>query len=233
MLDRWRQFPVSFDLKAVVVDLDPKKAFKRINSESPSTRASGRVVFFWPKDFTFVCPTEIAAFGKLNRDFSDRDAVLLGASIDSEFVHLAWRENHADLKDLPFPMLADIKRELSDGAGHSRHGRRRAPARDVHRRPGRCDPLRDGDRSQRRPQSRRKCCASWMRCRPTNSAPATGRRARTSSSRPRNAASATAAAEQARARTAGRRAASSAEPVRRSEALPDCSRRASIRRNPP
>ena len=75
------------------------------------------VVFFWPKDFTFVCPTEIAAFGKLNGDFADRDAQVLGASIDTEFVHLAWRQNHADLKDLPFPMLADVKRELSAGLG--------------------------------------------------------------------------------------------------------------------
>ncbi|HNY42299.1 MAG TPA: peroxiredoxin, partial [Bryobacteraceae bacterium] len=75
------------------------------------------VVFFWPKDFTFVCPTEIVAFGKLNKDFADRDAVLLGASVDSEFVHLAWRQNHADLKDLPCPMLADVKRELSAALG--------------------------------------------------------------------------------------------------------------------
>ena len=73
--------------------------------------------FFWPKDFTFVCPTEIAAFGKLNREFQDRDAQVLGGSTDSEFVHLAWRQNHADLKDLPFPMLADIKRELCAALG--------------------------------------------------------------------------------------------------------------------
>ena len=76
-----------------------------------------KVVFFWPKDFTFVCPTEIAAFGKLNKDFADRDAVVYGVSTDSEFVHLAWRQNHADLKALPFAMLADIKRELSTALG--------------------------------------------------------------------------------------------------------------------
>src|SRR6266700_3871349 len=76
-----------------------------------------RVVFFWPKDFTFVCPTEIAAFGKLNDEFSDRDAQILGVSIDSEYVHLAWRQNHADLKTLPFPMLSDIRRELSTALG--------------------------------------------------------------------------------------------------------------------
>jgi peroxiredoxin (alkyl hydroperoxide reductase subunit C) len=76
-----------------------------------------KVYFFWPKDFTFVCPTEIATFGKLNREFEDRDAQLLGGSTDSEYVHLAWRQNHEDLKDLPFPMLADIKRELCAALG--------------------------------------------------------------------------------------------------------------------
>src|ERR1700729_1596977 len=76
-----------------------------------------KVYFFWPKDFTFVCPTEIAAFGKLAREFGDRDAQILGVSIDSEFVHLAWRNGHPDLKDLPFPMIADLKRELSSALG--------------------------------------------------------------------------------------------------------------------
>ncbi len=76
-----------------------------------------RVIFFWPKDFTFVCPTEIAAFGKLNGEFADRDAQVLGASIDSEFVHFNWRAHHEDLKALPFPMLSDIKRELVEATG--------------------------------------------------------------------------------------------------------------------
>ena len=76
-----------------------------------------RVVFFWPKDFTFVCPTEIAAFGKLNDEFEDRDAQVLGVSIDSEFVHFQWRAQHEDLKKLPFPMLSDIKRELAGATG--------------------------------------------------------------------------------------------------------------------
>ena len=76
-----------------------------------------KVYFFWPKDFTFVCPTEIAGFAKLDRDFRDRDAQLLGVSIDSEYVHLAWRQNHPDLKELPFPMVADVKRELSTALG--------------------------------------------------------------------------------------------------------------------
>lgn len=76
-----------------------------------------RVVFFWPKDFTFVCPTEIATFGKLNDEFADRDTQVLGASIDNEFVHFQWRNQHEDLKKLPFPMLSDIKRELVAATG--------------------------------------------------------------------------------------------------------------------
>ena len=113
MLTVGDKFP-SFDLNAVV-DIDPATAFEQITDQS--NKGKWKIVFFWPKDFTFVCPTEIAAFGKLNGDFNDRDAVVYGASIDSEFVHLAWRQNHADLKDLPFAMLADIKRELSNALG--------------------------------------------------------------------------------------------------------------------
>ncbi|MBL9033972.1 MAG: peroxiredoxin [Rhodospirillaceae bacterium] len=113
MLTIGDKFP-SFDLNAVV-DIDPAKAFQRISDSSNAGK--WKIVFFWPKDFTFVCPTEIAAFGKLNGEFNDRDTVVYGASTDSEFVHLAWRQNHADLKDLPFPMLADIKRELSSALG--------------------------------------------------------------------------------------------------------------------
>ena len=104
----------AFNLQAVV-STEQDKAFTRIDSQSNAGK--WKVIFFWPKDFTFVCPTEIAAFGKLNGDFNDRDAVIYGVSTDSEFVHLAWRRTHPDLKDLPFPMLADIKRELSQAFG--------------------------------------------------------------------------------------------------------------------
>lgn len=64
-----------------------------------------------------VCPTEIAAFGKLTREFADRDAQLLGVSIDSEFVHLTWRQAKDELRDLGLPMLSDLKRELSSALG--------------------------------------------------------------------------------------------------------------------
>jgi peroxiredoxin (alkyl hydroperoxide reductase subunit C) len=104
------KFPV---FKATAVN--PNKEFAEVTDASYDGK--WKVYFFWPKDFTFVCPTEIAAFGKLNREFADRDAQLLGVSIDSEFVHLAWRNSHADLKDLPFPMISDIKRELTTALG--------------------------------------------------------------------------------------------------------------------
>ena len=113
MLTVGDKFP-SFDLSAVV-DLDPAKAFERISDQS--NQGKWKIVFFWPKDFTFVCPTEIAAFGKLNREFTDRDAVIYGVSTDSEFVHLAWRKDKEELRDLPFPMLSDIKRELTTALG--------------------------------------------------------------------------------------------------------------------
>lgn len=113
MLTIGDNFP-PFDLQAVV-SRDQTKAFARITNDSNAGK--WKVFFFWPKDFTFVCPTEIAAFGKLNAEFNDRDTVVYGGSVDSEFVHLAWRQNHPDLRDLPFPMLADIKRELGEALG--------------------------------------------------------------------------------------------------------------------
>lgn len=113
MLSVGQKFP-SFNLKATVA-LDIDKAFADIQENS--YKGKWLVLFAWPKDFTFVCPTEIAEFGKLNKEFSDRDAQVLGLSTDSEFVHHAWRTHHKDLKDLPFPMLADIKRELSQALG--------------------------------------------------------------------------------------------------------------------
>jgi peroxiredoxin (alkyl hydroperoxide reductase subunit C) len=66
-----------------------------------------KVIFFYPKDFTFVCPTEIAEFARLNREFADRDAVVLGGSLDNEHVKLAWRRDHADLHKLPIWQFGD------------------------------------------------------------------------------------------------------------------------------
>jgi lipoyl-dependent peroxiredoxin subunit C len=117
MLTVGDKFP-DFALKAVKGGLEGlalNTAFTDITSASDAGK--WKVIFFWPKDFTFVCPTEIVAFGKLAGDFADRDTVVYGVSIDSEFVHLNWRLNHEDLKFLPIPMLADIKRELAAAVG--------------------------------------------------------------------------------------------------------------------
>jgi len=113
MLGIGSKFP-AFKLTGVVGN-DVNSAFKDFDGRGFAGK--WLVVFFWPKDFTFVCPTEIAGFGKLNRDFADRDAQILGVSTDSEFVHLAWRKDREELRALPFPMLSDIKRELSGALG--------------------------------------------------------------------------------------------------------------------
>ena len=103
-----------FQVKATV-STDLKTAFKDIDNNT--YKGKWLILFFYPKDFTFVCPTEIKGFGELNDEFQKRNAQVLCGSTDSEFVHLAWRTHEPDLKDLPFPMLADIKRELSASLG--------------------------------------------------------------------------------------------------------------------
>ncbi|MGH8298900.1 MAG: peroxiredoxin [Steroidobacteraceae bacterium] len=113
MLGIGQRFP-DFSLTGVVSN-ELAAAFQPITQDS--FPGKWKVVFFWPKDFTFVCPTEIAAFGRLQKEFAARDAQLLGVSIDSEFVHLAWRREKDELRSLPFPMLSDLKRELSGRLG--------------------------------------------------------------------------------------------------------------------
>ena len=113
MLTIGDKFP-EFSLQAVV-GLEAGKEFESISNDSYTGK--WRVVFFWPMDFTFICPTEIAEFGRRNQDFLDRDTQVLGASTDTHYVHLAWRQNHPSLKDLPIPMLADTKKELSSALG--------------------------------------------------------------------------------------------------------------------
>ncbi|MFA6408794.1 MAG: peroxiredoxin [Gammaproteobacteria bacterium] len=113
MLGVGQKFPV-FHLKATV-STDLSNAFQDIAQNSYPGK--WLVIFFWPKDFTFVCPTEIIEFDHCCKDFTDANSQVLGCSIDSEFVHLAWREQHPGLKKLSFPMLSDIKRELTTQLG--------------------------------------------------------------------------------------------------------------------
>ncbi len=113
MLTIGDQFP-NYKLKATV-STDLESGFTDI--ENSSHDGKWQLVFFYPKDFTFVCPTEIKAYSDLADEFADRDCVVLAASTDTEFVHLAWRKSHDDLRDLKIPMLADVKRELSGALG--------------------------------------------------------------------------------------------------------------------
>jgi alkyl hydroperoxide reductase subunit AhpC len=76
-----------------------------------------KIIYFYPKDFTFVCPTEIVEFDKLAKDFAERDAVLLGGSTDNEFVKLAWRRAHPDLNRLKHWSFGDVTGSLVDQLG--------------------------------------------------------------------------------------------------------------------
>ncbi len=114
------KFP-EFKKKAVIASAlnadAPGKEFEEITNDIHTAPGKWMVMFWWPKDFTFVCPTEIASFNNVYSEFADRDTVLIGASTDSEFVHLAWRKDHSDLRDLKFPMLADTSKSLAEELG--------------------------------------------------------------------------------------------------------------------
>jgi alkyl hydroperoxide reductase subunit AhpC len=103
-----------FSLKACV-SAEAGREFQTITESTHSD--SWKVLFFWPLDFTFVCPTEIIEFGEKTAEFKKRKCEVLGCSTDSEYSHLAWRKENPDLTALPLPMLADIKRELSTNLG--------------------------------------------------------------------------------------------------------------------
>jgi alkyl hydroperoxide reductase subunit AhpC len=90
-------------------------AFEEVTEESFSGK--WKVFYFYPKDFTFVCPTEIVEFAKLNGEFADRDCVVLGGSTDNEFCKLAWRREHPDLASLNQYSFADTNGSLVDGLG--------------------------------------------------------------------------------------------------------------------
>ncbi|MCB2204730.1 peroxiredoxin [bacterium] len=113
MLTVGDNFP-EYKLQATV-SREPGQEFTEITNETHAGK--WQVVFFWPEDFTFVCPTEIAAFGEANAEFERLNTQVLGGSTDSRWVHLAWRNTHPELKELPFPMLADVKHELTSALG--------------------------------------------------------------------------------------------------------------------
>ena len=90
----------------------PKDAFFDISEKS--YEGKWKVIVYYPKDFTFVCPTEIVAYDKLSKDFEDRDTVLLTGSTDNEFCKISWQNSHNDLKKITHTQFADTQRgELS------------------------------------------------------------------------------------------------------------------------
>jgi lipoyl-dependent peroxiredoxin subunit C len=90
-------------------------AFEQINEKS--FPGKWKIIYFYPKDFTFVCPTEIVGFDKLSKAFAERDAVLLGGSTDNEFSKLGWRREHKDLNKLNHYSFADVTGSLVDQLG--------------------------------------------------------------------------------------------------------------------
>ncbi|MCL5103220.1 MAG: peroxiredoxin [Armatimonadetes bacterium] len=92
-----------FEMEAVVGD-------KFSSVKLSDYRGKWAVLFFWPLDFTFVCPTEVTAFSKRMQEFRDLGAEILGASIDSKFTHLAWTEQ---IGKVNYPMLSDITKQVS------------------------------------------------------------------------------------------------------------------------
>ncbi|XBS70806.1 peroxiredoxin C [Acerihabitans sp. KWT182] len=78
------------------------------------------VIFFWPMDFTFVCPSELIAFDKRFAEFKQRGVEVIGVSFDSEFVHNAWRNTPVDkggIGQVKYPLVADIKHEIIKAYG--------------------------------------------------------------------------------------------------------------------
>jgi peroxiredoxin 2/4 len=94
----------SFEVDAVV-----GKKFEKVKLSD--YKGKWVVLFFYPLDFTFVCPTEIQEFSKRNAEFDKLGVQVLGASIDSKFSHLAWVEN--GLGELKYPLLADLTKQIS------------------------------------------------------------------------------------------------------------------------
>lgn len=86
----------------------PEDAFFDITENS--FEGKWKVIVYYPKDFTFVCPTEIVAYDKLTGDFADRDAVLLTGSTDNEFCKVAWQRSHSDLQKITHNQFADTQR---------------------------------------------------------------------------------------------------------------------------
>lgn len=113
--DKFPEFKLIASSDISFEKLNMNNAFLTIDNKT--YKEKWLVIFFYPKDFTFICPTEIVAFSNMKAQFLERNAQILGCSVDSEFVHWAWRKYHKPLNHLAFPLLSDIKRELCSSLG--------------------------------------------------------------------------------------------------------------------
>lgn len=104
-------------VKKAVITTEKGIEITDINHQYASEQGKWTVLFWWPKDFTFVCPTEIIEFDKSNASFAERNALVIGASTDTEFVHLGWRQCNPGLANLTIPMLADTSKSLAEEMG--------------------------------------------------------------------------------------------------------------------
>jgi peroxiredoxin (alkyl hydroperoxide reductase subunit C) len=106
------KFP-KFAKPAILAD----KQFGEVTSKDHKEAGKWMVIFFYPKDFTFICPTEIVEFNNNHAKFTELNAELYGASTDTEEVHLAWRNNDPKLDNLTFPLISDTSKSLSKKLG--------------------------------------------------------------------------------------------------------------------
>jgi len=85
-----------------------------------SYRGQHVILFFYPLDFTFVCPSEILAFNKALEQFKKRNCAIIGVSVDSQFTHFAWKNTPVDnggIGDIQFPLVADLNKSISQNYG--------------------------------------------------------------------------------------------------------------------
>lgn len=115
MINLGQKFP-EFRKKATV-SVKPGNEFADITNSDHVSKKRWMVMFWYPKDFTFVCPTEIVDFDHKFKEFEKRNCDVIGASTDTEFSHLGWMLSHPDLKKLNFPLLADTSKSLAEDLG--------------------------------------------------------------------------------------------------------------------
>jgi peroxiredoxin (alkyl hydroperoxide reductase subunit C) len=103
-----------FEAEAVM----PNNSFETLSLSS--YKGKYVVIFFYPLDFTFVCPSEILAFNKQIEDFKAKDCELLGVSVDSVYTHLAWKNTPVDqggIGQVQFPLVSDLSKSISTDYG--------------------------------------------------------------------------------------------------------------------